>query len=179
MSNLENGSVHLLVVVLFPSVFPRDSEESAAVILPLEPSVLPALDLLHQPLLQSPTSRIGHLDPGKNHQSAWTPDYRVISLMIWIVKFSSARRSLQDDVYFHFQQLKISVGTYGKRLRPLPQRRLNAGSDLFLYLSSLPINFVALRVMNELAGEWFDAARLPSTNQELVGSGSPPTTEVF
>lgn len=65
MSNLENGSVHLLVVVLFPSMFPRDSEESAAVILPLEPGVLRALDLLHQPLFQSPTSRVGHHDPGK------------------------------------------------------------------------------------------------------------------
>lgn len=65
MSNLENGRVHLLVVVLFPSMFPGDSEQSAALILPLEPGVLPALDLLHQPLFQSPTSRVGHLDPGK------------------------------------------------------------------------------------------------------------------
>lgn len=58
MSDLENGRVHLLVVVLFASVFPWDSEESAALILPLEPCVLRALDLLHQPLFQSATSRV-------------------------------------------------------------------------------------------------------------------------
>lgn len=58
MSNLEDGRVHLLVVVLLPSMFPRDSEQSAALILPLKPSVLRALDLLHQPLFESPTSRV-------------------------------------------------------------------------------------------------------------------------
>lgn len=68
MSNLKNGRVHLLVVVLFAGVFPRDSEQSPRLILPLQPRVLPALDLLHQPLFQSPTSRVRHLSPGKTTQ---------------------------------------------------------------------------------------------------------------
>lgn len=73
--------------------------------------------------------------------------------MILTVIFFSARKPLHDDVYFHLQQQKISVGTYGKQLRSLLRWSLNAVSDLFLYLFfSLPINFVALRVMNELAG---------------------------
>lgn len=65
MSNLKNGRVHLLVVVLFAGVFPRDSEQCPRLILPLQPRVLRALDLLHQPLFQSPTSRVRHFNPGK------------------------------------------------------------------------------------------------------------------
>ena len=76
MSNLENGRVHLLVVVLLASMFPRDSEQSAGLILPLEPSVLRALDLLHQPLLQPPTSRVWHLDSGKTTK---VPDQQIRS----------------------------------------------------------------------------------------------------
>lgn len=61
MSNLENGRVHFLVVILFPCVFPGDPEHGSAVVHPQESGVLRALDLLHQPLLQPATSRVRHL----------------------------------------------------------------------------------------------------------------------
>lgn len=57
-SNLENGRVYFLVVILLPCMFPWDSEQSVAFILPLQSGVLPAMDLLHQPLLQPPTSSV-------------------------------------------------------------------------------------------------------------------------
>lgn len=57
-TNLKNGCVYFLVVILFSCVFPWNSEHSAAFILPQESRILRTLDLLHQPLLQSPTSRV-------------------------------------------------------------------------------------------------------------------------
>ena len=62
MSNLEDGCVHFLVVILFPRMFPWNPEHSVAVVLPLQPTVLTTVDLLHQPLLQPPASSVGHLD---------------------------------------------------------------------------------------------------------------------
>lgn len=65
MPNLKNGRVYFLVVILLPCVFPWNSEHGATLILPLQSGVLPALDLLHQPLLQPATSRVGHLNGEK------------------------------------------------------------------------------------------------------------------
>lgn len=156
MSNLENGRVHLLVVVLFPSMFPRDSEQSPRLILPLQPRVLRALDLLHQPLFQSPTSRVCHLDPGKPTK---VPDDQVGTKLIEVRVITST---------FTFSNRKWRVGTYDKQMRSLPQCRISAGSDLFPSVRSSPTtHFAALRVVNEFAGGWFDGAWSSSTNEDL------------
>lgn len=65
---LENRSIHLLVVVLFPSVFPRDAEHGFLLILPDEPRVQLAINLLNQPLPEpSPTIAVTH--PGWSERS--------------------------------------------------------------------------------------------------------------
>lgn len=53
---LENGSIHLLVVVLLPGVLPRDAEHGFLLVLPDEAGVLLAVDLLDQPLPQPPAA---------------------------------------------------------------------------------------------------------------------------
>lgn len=67
-----------------------------------------------------------------------------------------------------FSNRKQRVGTYDKQVRSLPQCRINAGSDLFLSVRSSPTtHFVTLRVMNEIAGGWFDGAWSSSANEDL------------
>lgn len=53
---LENGGVHLLVIILFARVFPRDPEHALLIIFPNQPWVHVAVDLLDQPLPKPPAA---------------------------------------------------------------------------------------------------------------------------
>lgn len=50
----EKRGILVPVVVLFPRVFPRDSEDGFLVVFPNQARVLPAVYLLYQPLSQLP-----------------------------------------------------------------------------------------------------------------------------
>ena len=53
---LEDGGIHFLVVVLLAGVFPGDPEHGLLVVLPDQPRVHGAVDLLNQPLPQPPAA---------------------------------------------------------------------------------------------------------------------------
>lgn len=50
LTHLEDGGIHLLVVVLLASMFPGDPEQALLTALPHQPRVQATVDLLHQPL---------------------------------------------------------------------------------------------------------------------------------
>lgn len=51
-SNLEECSILLSVIVLFSSMFPRNPEDTFICILPNQAGILPAVNLVDQPLPQ-------------------------------------------------------------------------------------------------------------------------------
>lgn len=51
-SNLEEGSILLSVIVLFSSMFPRNPEDTFICVFPNQAGILPAVNLVDQPLPQ-------------------------------------------------------------------------------------------------------------------------------